>query len=503
MDLAENSRNQRHTLCIDLHKQIDVTVVANSKATLPDILGGARCISRVTLEKNYGTSTEAWRKIEQFLQDGHIAIVHQNKGARSVVGRGSLESFQNLFKIQFALHEGEDGTVYRIYEGDITLPTELDALIECVHGLDNSRYLTPHFDIAETKKSFKSGRPQKGYFPNEIGNLYNFPAELDGSGQCIALIQLGGGYRMEDVINYCALSGRPVPSVAHVGVNGSTNAPSAAHSDDREVMLDLLVAASIAPAARIVVYFAPNNERGFYSAITRAIHDTKNNPNVISISWGAPEKKWNRKALSSFNESFKTAAALGITICVASGDHGSSGGIQDGNVHVDFPASSPYVLSCGGTRLLASDSKIISEVVWHEGDHAAGGGGVSEFFTLPEYQDNCSVPLSINASKFRGRGVPDVAGNAAHTTGYRIIVNGTHMVLGGTSAVAPMYAGLIALLNQRNSASIGFINPYLYKNPDLFREITKGNNITSRPQRGYHAKPGWNACTGLGVLCKH
>jgi len=138
--------------------------------------------------------------------------------------------------------------------------------------------------------------------------------------------------------------------------------------------------------------------------------------------------------------------------------------------------------------------------VGHESDRAAGGGGVSEVFPLPDYQLQANVPLSVNPSKFRGRGVPDVAGNAAHSSGYKVLVNGKQMILGGTSAVAPLYAGLIALINQASGRQAGFINPHLYNNPSFFRQIVKGNNITAHPGLGYTACKGWNACTGLGVL---
>src|SRR5487761_598338 len=119
-------------------------------------------------------------------------------------------------------------------------------------------------------------------------------------------------------------------------------------------MLDIEVAGAIAPAAAIAVYFAPNTDAGFLDAVTTAIHDDVRKPSVISISWGGPESTWTQQAMSAIDQAFQAAATLGITVCVAAGDSGSTDGVSDGSNHVDFPASSSGVLACGGTSLRAS-----------------------------------------------------------------------------------------------------------------------------------------------------
>jgi len=291
------------------------------------------------------------------------------------------------------------------------------------------------------------------------------------------------------------------PSVKAVAVDGGKNSPSTADGADGEVMLDIEVAGSVAPGANIVVYFTPNTDQGFLDAITQAIHDTQNKPSVISISWGSAEVNWTQQALDNFNEAFKTASALGVSICVAAGDSGSRDGETDGKVHVDFPASSPYVLACGGTKLSVSGNQITSEVVWHESSDSASGGGVSTYFPLPDYQTNANVPLELD-TQFKGRGVPDVAADADPDTGYKVLVDGQEMVIGGTSAVAPLMAGLIALINEKSGKPAGFINPQIYADPSLCRDITSGNNKTTSANSGYTAGEGWDACTGLGVLSK-
>jgi kumamolisin len=241
-----------------------------------------------------------------------------------------------------------------------------------------------------------------------------------------------------------------------------------------------------------VVYFTPNTDQGFTDAITTAVHDTVNNPSVISISWGGPESNWTSQAMTALDAACQTAAALGVTITVAAGDNGPTDGATGNNV--DFPASSPHVLACGGTKLDANGSTLVSEVVWNELaiNDGATGGGVSNQFPLPSWQANSNVPGSAASSG--GRGVPDVSGDADPNTGYVIRVDGQTSVIGGTSAVAPLWAGLIAVANQQLGARVGFIQPAIYaaKAAAAFNDITEGNN------GAFSAAPGWDACTGLG-----
>jgi kumamolisin len=222
------------------------------------------------------------------------------------------------------------------------------------------------------------------------------------------------------------------------------------------------------------------------------VHDTTNKPSVISISWGGPESSWTAQASTALNAACAAAAAVGVTITVAAGDDGSTDG-ETGN-NVDFPASSPYVLACGGTTLEGSGTTIRSEVVWNElaSNEGATGGGVSNLFPLPTWQANSKVPAPTTSGG--GRGVPDVAGDADPSTGYEVRVDGETMVIGGTSAVAPLWAGLIALANQQNGVAAGFANPTLYGAgaAKAFRDITQGNNGS------FAAGPGWDACTGQG-----
>jgi kumamolisin len=284
------------------------------------------------------------------------------------------------------------------------------------------------------------------------------------------------------------------PTVVAVPVDGGSNTPGEPDGPDGEVMLDIEVAGSVAPEATIAVYFAPNTDRGFIDAVTTAIHDTDHRPSVVSISWGSAENTWTEQAMTQMEQAFIAAAAMGVTVTVAAGDNGSSDGATDGVQHADFPASAPHALACGGTRLEIAGGAIAAESVWNDGPgQGAGGGGISDVFPVPAYQQQASIPPSANPGGRVGRGVPDVCGDADPDTGYTVRVDGETIPIGGTSAVAPLWAGLIALLNQGLGKPVGFLHPYLYAAPPgELHDIVKGNN------GAYSAAQGWDACTGLG-----
>ena len=316
---------------------------------------------------------------------------------------------------------------------------------------------------------------------------------MTAAGQTIGIIELGGGFRKADITAYFKSLGQKPPTVIAIPVGTGKNNPTTADSADGEVMLDIEVAGAVAPGARIVVYFAPNTDQGFVDAIAHAIHDTTYKPSVISISWGAAEINWTAQAIATLDSACQSAAALGVTITAASGDNGSSDGVADRNNHVDFSASSPHVLACGGTNLQGSGSTISTETVWNaQPQGGATGGGVSNVFPLPIWQANSNVPGPTNPAG--GRGVPDVAGDADPASGYIIRVDGKTFVIGGTSAVAPLWAGLIAVANKQNGKSAGFIQPAVYaaQGKAAFRDINQGNNGS------FQAANGWDACTGLG-----
>ncbi|HKB30181.1 MAG TPA: S53 family peptidase, partial [Streptosporangiaceae bacterium] len=343
---------------------------------------------------------------------------------------------------------------------------------------------------------------QQSYTPPQVGLSYQFPAGTDGSGQTLAIIELGGGFAATDLNAYFSGLGIAAPSVTAVGVDGAVNvAGQDPGGADGEVLLDIEVAGALAPRAAQFVYFAPNTDQGFVDAVSAAVHASQT-PTAVSISWGQSEDSWTAQARTALDQAFADAAALGVTVCVAAGDNGSTDGQPDGQAHTDFPAASPHALACGGTSLVADPSSgaVSSETVWNGGQgQGATGGGVSDTFGQPSWQSGAGVPPRAGGGATTGRGVPDVAGDADPATGYQVLVDGRAVVVGGTSAVAPLWAALVCRLVQGTGTRLGLLQPLIYAgvSPGAsvpgFRDITSGNN------GAYAAGPGWDACTGLGV----
>ena len=452
-------------------------------------------MSRADYETTHGSDAADLQKIRKFAQEYGLQVHETGTelARRTVVLSGTVANLQKAFGVELKEYSHPRGN-FRGRTGPINIPSDYAGIITGVFGLDNRPQAEPHFRSAPAS-GIKSHAATASHDPTDVAQLYDFPA-ADGTNQCIGIIELGGGFQLNDLSTYFnSLNIATPPQVISVLVDGGANSPSTPDSPDGEVMLDIEVAGAVAPAAKIVVYFAPNTDRGFLDAITTAVHDSTNQPSVISISWGSAESQWTQQALTSFDEAFQSAAAMGVTVCAASGDNGSSDGVNDGNDHVDFPASSAYVLGCGGTTLQSSNGKIVDESVWNDQPTGgATGGGVSTAFPLPTWQQNMNVPASTNASG--GRGVPDVAGDADPNTGYNVLVDGQSMVIGGTSAVAPLWAGLIARINQLMGKPIGYLNPTIYTIVPLetgFNDITEGSN------GDFNAAPGWDPCTGLGT----
>jgi len=459
---------------------------------------GFKHMSRADFENTYGADPADLNQIKKFAHEFGLKVLETGTELtrRTVMLSGTVANLQKAFNVELKEYSHPKGN-FRGCVGALSVPTEYADIITGVFGLDNRPQAEPHFRLAAQPDKRKTHTSATSYDPNVVAQIYDYPAG-DGTGQCIGIIELGGGFRLDDLKNYFSSLNLNQPQVISVSVDGGQNSPSNPESADDEVMLDIEVAGAIAPAAKIVVYFTPNTDQGFLDAITTAVHDSTNQPSVISISWGSAEANWTTQAMTNFDEAFQAAAAMGVTVCVAAGDNGSADGDNDGNNHVDFPASDPFVLSCGGTSLQASNDQIVNETVWNDlPNGGATGGGVSDMFPLPTWQEGFDVPSPTVQGG--GRGVPDVSGDADPNTGYNILVDGESAVVGGTSAVAPLWAGLVARINQATGKAtgktIGYLNPLLYTQAveaEGFHDITQGNN------GAFSAGPGWDACTGLG-----
>lgn len=441
---------------------------------------------------------------------------------------GSVEKISSLLNTTFRQHNSK----FHSHTAPIKIPKELNNVI-AILGTSNLPIFKPRFVEQKNTEDvvLDSSIPNRvtylsKFTPLQLASLYAFPTtynstQLNGNGQTIAIIELGGGYVPSDMTTYFSSLGITAPIIIPIGIDGATNNPNDGSGANPEVYLDIQIAGAIANASTILVYFAPNSDRGFYDAISAAINagyygynygGSTYYPSSISISWGAAENVWTRSTLISYNNLFATATTTPtvrpptgptkyINIFCASGDNNSGDG-QRGN-HADFPSSSPNVIACGGTTLTATVSAISSETVWRSGNYGTGGG-FSAVFSRPSYQNSIT---GIKQQNYRG--LPDIAADANPSTGYSIYIAGIYYTYGGTSAVSPLMAGLMSRLNQLrrlkniSNTNYGFLNTLLYNSAQyttsggkniskLCVDITSGNNV------GYSATIGWDPCSGWG-----
>jgi len=459
----------------------------------------AQALSRNEYAQRFSASADDVQRVERFALAHGLAVEQVDAVARRVVLSGTVQQYNAAFGVNLQHFEHRTATStthFRQPGATLHLPDDVQEVVAAVLGFDNRAKARPHFRINPTlRPPFRAAQAPTGSFtPPQLAQLYDFPPG-DGQGQCIALIEMGGGYRDADLQTYFNALGVPPPTVEAVSVDQAGNAPIGnPESADGEVMLDIEIVGALVPAARIAVYFGPNSEAGFVDSVSAALHDSARDPSVISISWGGPESAWSAQTLAAFDDALQTAVALGVTVCAAAGDSGSADNVGDGADHVDFPASSPWVLGCGGTSLTAANGHIVRETVWGSRDDGATGGGVSTTFALPAWQKGLSVVRSDGSTQaLTKRGVPDVAADADPATGYVVRVDGADTVVGGTSAVAPLWAALIARINAARGKPAGFVNALLYAQRSAFNAVTSGSN------GDFSAAPGWNACTGLGT----
>jgi len=503
---------------VDESQRIVVTLVTRRRSPLPrDLVETPETVTREQLAEQHGTDPADIDFLRIVLAQYGLQVTEADPGGRVAKAEGSLAALSETFGADLSMVRSTapgsgQPAEHRYRRGALRIPAELDGIVLAVLGLDDRPQARPHFRVAPTATAEAAGTGSAAaapaaapvsYPPPQVAELYKFPAGTDGSGQTLAIIELGGGFGSSDLDTYFGGLDLPVPSVTAASVDGAVNAAGQdPNGADGEVLLDIEVAGSVAPGAAQVVYFAPNTDQGFVDAVSTAVHASPT-PTAISISWGQSEDAWTAQGRTALDEAMADAAALGITVCVAAGDNGSGDAVTDGQPHTDFPASSPHALACGGTALHgdAASATISSETVWNDGaGHGATGGGVSDTFPLPSWQAPAGVPARAGspAGTAPGRGVPDVAGCADPQTGYQVLVDGQSMVVGGTSAVAPLWAALICRMTQSTGQPFGLLQPLLYAGVTAgtaaagFQDITSGNN------GAYQAGPGWDACTGLG-----
>jgi len=447
-------------------------------------------LTHAELEQQFGARGEDMDRIEAFAEEHGLDLVRRHPASCTVVLAGPLHAMMRAFGVSLTQYHSANGT-YRGRTGPVFVSEDIAPLVEGVFGLDNR-------PVPRARRR-SSAHVQGAMTPVDFAKHYQFPEGTDGSGQWVAILELGGGFRSTEVKRYLTSLGvTRTPRMVSVSVDGAHNRPDGSpNSADGEVVMDVEIVAAAAPGASLAVYFAPNSGSGFINGVLAAVHDQHRNPAALSISWGMPEDAWTEQARHAMDDALQSAALMGMTVCVAAGDHGTNDvekGADPGVIHVDYPASSPYALACGGTKLEGG-----KEVVWNDNDGWATGGGVSLMYQPPSWQASANVPRSLR-SKAPGRGIPDVSASA---TNYAVLVDGYSSVSGGTSAVAPLWSALVARLNQRTGKRAGYLNPLLYlKASAAMQDVSVGNNAVPEAgyqTQGYSAAVGWDACTGLGV----
>jgi kumamolisin len=511
---------------LDTSERAVLTLVLRRRAEIPaEIVEGPTVLTHDELRDQYGADPADVDLVGQTLGALGLEVTVVHASTRRVKVAGTIGALSSAFGVTLQQvsspdpKTGED-VMHRYREGPLFVPAALDGVVLAVLGLDTRPQARPHFRRRGAAPHAAAAAQNNTYPPNQVADIYKFPAGTTGAGQTVAVIELGGGFSTSDLDSYFGGLGIAVPSISAVSVDGASNAPgSDPNGADVEVALDIDVIGAAAPGAKQIVYFAPNNgDQGFVDAISAAASATPP-PIAISISWGQSEDSWTAQGRIAMDAAIADAAAMGITVCVASGDNGSGDAVNDGKPHVDFPASSPHALACGGTKLIANPSTgvISSEVIWNEtaANEGAGGGGVSDVFPVPSFQARAGVPVRAarsaassggtaasggtgSSAAGSGRGVPDVAGNADPVTGYQIFSGGQAQVVGGTSAVAPLWAALVSRLAEATGQRFGLIQTLLYAGVSPGTAVSGFNDITSGNNGAYTAGPGWDACSGLG-----
>jgi kumamolisin len=512
-------------------EEVTITLLLRRKpghaAMQPERAADAPRPTREAFANQRGADPKELDAVAAFAKANGMKVMETDAARRSVIIRGPADAVNKAFNVQLNDYEYERGT-YRSHDGPVQLPSNLADYVEAVVGLTNRQVHAQHFSTARRhggralgKESNAKGRGAakdpantRPLTPVQVAALYNFPAG-DGAGQTIGLYEMEtnegpAGYDPADIAaTMRALGNLPMPQIVDVPVDGVENSGQS----DGETGLDITVAGAVAPKAKIALYFAGGETQNIIHCLQKMIHPSGNDPvpGIISISygWGPDDTgtpSFSDAEFAQITGLFEDAATNKITVLVSSGDSGAQIASRT-QAQTSYPASDVWVTACGGTTIGNVNGSSFDEYVWNDIGGAgpgATGGGVSARFQVPDYQESVTIPPRVHAGQ-HGRGVPDISGNASENSGYLQVIGGRPPEpVGGTSAVAPLYAGLMARINANLGRPAGFLNSTLYGLPAAtFRDILgapgPANNSFGRVQ-GYNAGTGWDACTGLGSV---
>lgn len=451
----------------------------------------------------------------KFVKSQGLTVVgtHSNRLLLDVSGPASV--MERTFTTKLRQYQTPSGRIFRAPESDPFLPASIASKVTGVTGLDNASVWKTHLVERSSLQSLLVPHggtgPGGGLAPSDIKTAYNLAGtSLNGTGQTLGLFQLDG-YTASDIAQYETTFGLPSVPLQNVLVDGVTGIPSTgANSGAGEVTLDIELQIAMAPGAtKVIIYEGPNSNAGVLDTYNRIATD--NLAKQISTSWGLAEGSNSSSALNSENTIFQQMAAQGQTIYAASGD---SGAYDNGSsLSVDDPASQPFMMGVGGTRLTTNGAggSYVSEKTWNGGSIAAGGGGggISGFWAIPTYQSG--IVSTASKGSTTKRNVPDVSLNSDPNTGYSIYYSGQWVVYGGTSCAAPLWAGFTALVNQQRVANakpvlgdphaalktIGTGTAYGTSFHDIADNST---NLFYPAVTSFDDATGWGTINGLGLI---
>jgi len=475
-------------------------------------------ISRSELERGFGARDEDIAKVRETLGRYGLEVEGSSALARSVRVSGSAAQMEKAFHAGLGIYRSDRDGEFRGREGSLEIPADLEGIVTGVFGLDQRRVARRGRGVTSASSSVAQ---VVGLGPSELEERYAFPVS-SAAGQTVAIAEFGGAYFSSDLSEFCEQHGLSVPQVTVVNAGEQPPTPAEVQGlpqEQREevedisgeVMMDIEIVAGLCQGAEILVFFSTWDEKGWIDLLNAVIEGKSGDTSVLSISWGAAEDSpdWSKAALEEIDQRLQAAAHLGITVCAASGDDGSGDQLEDGRAHVNFPSTSPFVLSVGGTMIEGDQ-----EVVWWEqpgtrkGHGGATGGGVSVIFQRPSWQ---TVQVqSLNHGSIDGRVVPDIAALAGPPF-YDLVILGQRGGNGGTSAATPLWASLITRIAAAGKPTQKpvFMAPLLYADaPQQAQpvgelgctDIVRGENRSEpEPGQGYQATPGFDAVSGWGV----
>ncbi|HEY2335485.1 MAG TPA: S53 family peptidase [Solirubrobacterales bacterium] len=525
VDLKGSSRPRKHEAervrDVDPESRVEVTVTLRGPE-LPALDVASQAISRSDYEERYGASSADVEKVKATLQKFGLEVEEVSRAARSMRVSGTAAEMEKAFHPGLGVYRSPDHGEFQGREDNLQIPADLEGLVTGVFGFDQRRVARragkTGFAPIATEAIAGAGAPLG---PSDLEERYKFPTG-DGSGQQIGIAEFGGACFPDDLREFCQRHGIPKAKlqIVDVGMKPPTPAEVKLMSEEEreavlgasgEVMMDIEIIAGLCPGAEIFVYFAPFDEKGWIDLLNRVIQGDPATPVTLSVSWGLAEDtpEWSKAATREIDLRLQAAAQIGVTVCVSAGDDGTGDQLEDGRSHVNFPSSSPNVLSVGGTMIDGND-----EVVWWQSPGrrtgqggGSTGGGVSVIFNRPSWQD--VKVASLNPGAIDGRVLPDITALSGSPY-YDLVFQGQLAPNGGTSASAPLWAALLARIAAAGKPSAGpaFLAPLLYQNGSNGKplganacvDITKGDNASQpQPGVGYKATPGFDAVSGWGA----